>query len=470
MGLPFIRRSPLSIFYIPPPRFLILLFFCFLALFLVFEVDDFVSRTKTIVGHNLEPTPWHVFPFKPSDQESKYSKASKIIQCSYLTTCGLNDTTPEEKQSHNAHDHDPPAQCPDFFRHIRRDLEPWAQTNITMAHVAEAQKLAAFRVVIVGGKLYVDFYYACVQSRAMFTVWGFLQLLKRYPGRVPDVDLMFDCMDKPTVNRTEHSYMPLPLFRYCTTPQHFDIPFPDWSYWGWSEINIEPWDQEFRNIKQGSRRRRWENKWPIAYWKGNPDVASPLRMELLNCNDPNNWRAQILRQDWGEAARKGFKESKLSQQCDHRYKIYAEGYAWSVSLKYILSCGSVPLIISQQYEDFLTRGLVPNINFLPIPPLDLCQSIKSAVDWGNQHPSQAKAIGRAAQDFMASLSMERVYDYMYHLVTEYSKLQTFQPVQPSTALEVCTEYVLCFADQKQQRWLHKSAAVPSSTPPCSLPN
>ncbi|KAM1756771.1 hypothetical protein EV1_006090 [Malus domestica] len=35
----------------------------------------------------------------------------------------------------------------------------------------------------------------------MFTIWGFLQLLARYPGRVPDVDIMFDCMDKPIINR-----------------------------------------------------------------------------------------------------------------------------------------------------------------------------------------------------------------------------------------------------------------------------
>jgi protein glucosyltransferase len=48
-------------------------------------------------------------------------------------------------------------------------------------------------------------------------------------------------MDKPAVNRTEHgdgdpaAPPPPPLFRYCTTRDHFDIPFPDWSFWGWYE-------------------------------------------------------------------------------------------------------------------------------------------------------------------------------------------------------------------------------------------
>ncbi|RZC75084.1 hypothetical protein C5167_050572 [Papaver somniferum] len=109
----------------------------------------------------------------------------------------------------------------------------------------------------------------CVQSRAMFIVWSFLQLLKRYPGLVPDVDLMFDCMDRPVLNRTEYSgKIQPPLFRYCTTNAHFDIPFPDWSFWGWPEVNIGPWDGEFRSTKQGSQAKEWIKRWPRAYWKG----------------------------------------------------------------------------------------------------------------------------------------------------------------------------------------------------------
>lgn len=71
-----------------------------------------------------------------------------------------------------------------------------------------------------------------------------------------------------------------------------------------------------------------------------------------------------------------------------RYKIYAEGYAWSVSLKYILSCGSVPLIIHPEYEDFFSRGLFPKKNYWPISPSNLCPSIKYAVEWGNKHANQ----------------------------------------------------------------------------------
>ncbi|XP_028097398.1 uncharacterized protein LOC114297206 isoform X2 [Camellia sinensis] len=366
------------------PRSAPLLAFFFLAALVLFEVDNFASQTKTIVGHNLEPTPWHPFPPKNFNESSRYSRASQIIQCSYLSCRGnTNDDDDDELRQNQTQLRGQTGVCPELFRWIHRDLEPWAQSRISITHVMEAKKYAAFHVVIVGGKLYVDYYFACVQSRAMFTVWGLLQLLRRYPGRVPDVDIMFDCMDKPSLNREEHQSRPLPLFRYCTTPNHFDIPFPDWSFWSW-------------------------------------------------------------------------------------YKIYAEGYAWSVSLKYILSCGCLPLIISPQYEDFFSRGLFPKKNYWPVSSTNLCPSIKNAVEWGNAHLDQAAEIGRGSQDYMGSLNMDRVYDYMLHLITEYSKLLEFLPVPPSSALEVCAESLLCFADQMQRQFLERSASSPSPSPPCTL--
>ncbi|XP_043687070.1 protein O-glucosyltransferase 1 [Telopea speciosissima] len=459
-----ISLAPFSIF----PWIAILSFFCIGAI-LLYKVDDFVSRTKTIVGHNLDPTPWHPFPQKIFNEDTKYARASKIIQCSYLT-CRRGSTIEQKPFQFSS----PTANCPSFFRWIHHDLEPWSRSRISVSTLMEAQKLAAFRIVIVGGKLYVDFYYACVQSRAMFTVWGLLQLLQRYPGAVPDVDLMFDCMDKPVINRTEYGqgtrWPPPPLFRYCTTEGHFDIPFPDWSFWGWTEVNVRPWDDEFSDIKRGSQVLSWKKKTPRAYWKGNPNVFASIRTELLTCNHSRKWGAQIMRQDWFEEARAGYERSKLSNQCNHRYKIYAEGYAWSVSLKYILSCGSVALIISPQYEDFFSRGLVPRENYWPISTTNLCQSIKFAVDWGNANPSEAEAIGKRGQLFMENLALDQVYDYMYHLITEYSKLQDFTPSPPSSSQEVCTESLLCYAEEKERQFLEMSATSPASTLPCTLQN
>lgn len=64
--------------------------------------------------------------------------------------------------------------------------------------------------------------------------------------------------------------------------------------------------------------------------------------------------------------------------------------------------------------------------------------------------------------------MDTVYSYMFHLITEYSKLLDFKPTPPPSALEVCADSLLCIADEKQRQFLEKSAASVSSVPPCSL--
>ena len=70
---------------------------------------------------------------------------------------------------------------------------------------------------------------------------------------------------------------------------------------------------------------------------------------------------------------------------DIRYKVYIEGYAWSVSEKYILACDSPTLLVKPRYYDFFTRSLQPLQHYWPIRDTDKCKSIKHAVDWGNNH-------------------------------------------------------------------------------------
>lgn len=55
---------------------------------------------------------------------------------------------------------------------------------------------------------------------------------------VPDLELMFDCVDWPVIPADNYSsgpnaLDPPPLFRYCGNDGTLDIVFPDWSYWGW---------------------------------------------------------------------------------------------------------------------------------------------------------------------------------------------------------------------------------------------
>ncbi|CAN1158801.1 O-glucosyltransferase rumi homolog [Linum perenne] len=373
-------------------------------------------------------------------------------------------------------DESPPSTCPEYFRWIHEDLRPWARTGITRQTMESAKRTANFKLVIVNGKAYVEKYQRAFQTRDVFTIWGIVQLLRKYPGKVPDLELMFDCVDWPVVRSDDYdkpnATAPPPLFRYCGDDQTLDIVFPDWSFWGWPEVNIKPWEELQSELREGNQRSKWMNREPYAYWKGNPTVAE-TRMDLMKCNlsEEHDWNARVFAQDWIKESQQGYKQSDLASQCVHRYKIYIEGSAWSVSQKYIMACDSVTLLVKPHYYDFFTRSLVPVHHYWPIQEHDKCKSIKFAVDWGNNHKHKAQEIGKAASSFIQEeLRMDYVYDYMLHLLTEYSKLLTFKPVVPRGAVELCAEAMACKAEGLEKKFMMESMVKgPSETSPCSIP-
>lgn len=73
-----------------------------------------------------------------------------------------------------------------------------------------------------------------------------------------------------------------------------------------------------------------------------------------------------------------------------RYKIYIEGWAWSVSEKYIFACDSPVFLMTLRWYDFFTRGMVPQHHYWPVRDSDKCRSLKFAVEWGNNHTEKVK--------------------------------------------------------------------------------
>lgn len=368
-------------------------------------------------------------------------------------------------------------ECPEYFRWIHEDLRTWQKTGITKEIVESGIPKANTRIVILDGKLYLEQYSYVYQTRDVFTVWGLLQLLKFYPGKLPDLDFMFDMGDKPRFPKKDYMGMkastPPPVFHYCADDSTLDLVFPDWSFWGWPEINIKPWVSLKNELKEGSKRMKWWKREAYAYWQGNARV-SRNRRELMKCSvtDKYDWNARLYRLDWIDETNKGFKHSNLADQCTHRYKIYVEGKAWSVSEKYILACDSMTLLINPRYYDFFTRGLQPLVHYWPTNTKDTCKSIKFAVDWGNSHPKKAQKIGRAGSKFIQEgLKMKNIYDYMFHTLNEYSKLMTYKPTIPPGAVEVCPETMACREplELNKKFKIESMVKAPSDSAPCILP-
>lgn len=166
----------------------------------------------------------------------------KLVE--FPLNCSINNETQTcptnyPRRIFQREDQDPSSEtvCPNYFRWIHEDLRPWIATGITRDMVERAKRTANFRLIIVQGKAYIEKFRKSIQTRDTFTIWGILQLLRRYPGMLPDLELMFDCDDRPVVRSRDYSGPNStgapPLFRYCSDRWSMDVVFPDWSFWGW---------------------------------------------------------------------------------------------------------------------------------------------------------------------------------------------------------------------------------------------
>ncbi|KOM57309.1 hypothetical protein LR48_Vigan11g034200 [Vigna angularis] len=378
---------------------IILIVFVASSFFLEADFSRITSTTllKTIIIFNNKPQ--LQFPLNCTDKNSTATCSSY-----YPTTLEF--------------DGDSTTSCPDYFRWIHEDLKPWKSTGITRDMVERGRNVSHFRLVIVNGKVYVQKLGRVYQTRDVFTIWGVLQLLRLYPGKIPDLDLMFQCGDKTVILKKNfqgpQALSPPPVFHYCGDEISHDIVFPDWSFWGWPEINIGPWERTLHNILEGNKKTKWIDRVPYAFWKGNPAVAN-IRRELMKCNPTKqqDWNARIESIQWNREKASNYANAKLENQCTHRYKIYIEGAAWS-----------------------------------------------------------AQMIGNGGTDYiLENLKMKYVYDYMFHLLNDYAKLLKFKPTIPEGAIEICSESMACPVQGLQKSFMEESMVnSPSDTLPCVMPS
>ncbi|BBG97529.1 adenosine deaminase [Prunus dulcis] len=122
------------------------------------------------------------------------------LQC----TEGINVTQACPRTYPTTHDPTNPSRpsnltCPSYFRWIHEDLRPWKETGITRDMIEKGLRATDFRLLI---------------------------LLRLYPGRLPDLELMFNCGDLPVIPSKDFrgpNAGPPPLFHYCADQWSLDI-------------------------------------------------------------------------------------------------------------------------------------------------------------------------------------------------------------------------------------------------------
>jgi hypothetical protein len=129
------------------------------------------------------------------------------------------------------------------------------------------------------------------------------------------------------------------------------------------------------------------------------------------------------------------------------------------------------LLVDTPFQDFFSRGFVAGKHYWPINATHKCPSIKFAVDWGNAHPAQAQRMGGEGSAFaQEELSMDYVYDYMLHLLTNYAGLLRYKPTVPEGAVELCLESMACPANGRAREFMMESMErYVADFEPCTLP-
>nr|TKW20183.1 LOW QUALITY PROTEIN: hypothetical protein SEVIR_4G069200v2 [Setaria viridis] len=334
-------------------------------------------------------------------------------------TCPGTPTAPPPSPTTPPPTSGPAPPCPDYFRYIHDDLRPWRGAGITRASVERARRHANFRLVVVGGRAYVEKYRRAHQTRDVFTQWGIPAAAPPLPRPRSRPGHHVRLRRPPRVHAADFpapAEAP-PVFLYCNDASTLDIVFPGWSS---GDGRRRTSGRDAGGGEAGERARAVAGeagRQPYAYWKAKPHVYR-IRHELMRCNVSNDqeWNARLFTQDWKHAIRNGFKE----------------GNAWSVSEKYILACDSPVLFVATPFQDNLSRGLVAGKHYWPI-------------------------------------NRDHMY-YMLHLLTEYAKLLRYKPTVPKKVVEICSESIVC-----PTRGLHRECMMDSMEShftgfsPCTLP-
>lgn len=84
---------------------------------------------------------------------------------------------------------------------------------------------------------------------------------------------------------------------------------------------------------------------------------------------------------------------------------------------------------------------------------------------------QAQEIGKSVSKFVhEELQMKYIYDYMFHLLSEYAKLLQYRPTVPREAVEVCSDTLICSTKGIRKKFrVHSRVNNASSSKPCTMP-
>ncbi len=196
-------------------------------------------------------------------------------------------------------------------------------------------------------------------------------------------------------------------------------------------------------VKLGEEKYPWKQKLPLAVWRGsttggvyNRDnfLAFPRsRAVTLSLEYPSLINARFTQLVQCADTKKVMKKFhdyfdepySMLKHMKYKYQILIDGNSCAYSGAYWrLFSNCVVLKQSSPNIQWYYKGLVPNVHYIPVQQdlSDLIHKIK----WAKKHDREARIISQQAQQFaQGNLTYPDILYYVYLLLTEYAKLQSF---------------------------------------------
>ncbi|KAK2077103.1 hypothetical protein QBZ16_004737 [Prototheca wickerhamii] len=181
---------------------------------------------------------------------------------------------------------------------IESDLAPWKDSGITLEALEEAENMYdicdgdILRFQIISGRLYVyhvtsrglGWYpsqlgegHLAARGRVPHTMLMLLDVLRLFPGQIPDLDAVmqlgdFNCVERNASRRGA----PVPMFGYSTSEDYHDLVLPDFTYYGHEyDYLMDPWGNPVIgwDAQREVLMRKYEgvplsSRLPQALWRG----------------------------------------------------------------------------------------------------------------------------------------------------------------------------------------------------------
>ncbi|XP_064400305.1 protein O-glucosyltransferase 1-like isoform X2 [Halichondria panicea] len=270
----------------------------------------------------------------------------------------------------------------------------------------------------------------CVfQSRCRGVEYFILDVIQH----LPDMEIVINVHDYPKSYKHKN---PLPIFSFSKTPEYFDIMYPAWSFWsGGPSITTEPrglgrWDEKRLSITQSASKWPWEDKIPVAFFRGSRTNGERDPLVLFSRENPEFVDAQYTKnQAWkSDKDTLGYPPAEimsLEEHCQYKYLFNFRGVAASFRFRHLFLCGSLVLHVGEEWVEFFYPNLKPWVHYVPVKQ-DL-SNLRVVLAFARKNDKAAQQIASRGYEFIwAHLKMEDVRCYWKQLLTRYSQLMSWK--------------------------------------------